>query len=319
MPKAKFTSEYRIQTGSRIPRLKLDQDEKARVAYIEDPTYKWVHNLRAPKIVDGVAVKETRTKADQKTKYEAFVMKFLGRHECLGDEDTIKNNNGLDEANCPMCAESRRSGHVRRPERRFAMNVLKYKTKPDNWDAVVPVSLEVVVWAFNEGTWGEFLDLVESEEDGPIQGYDLRLTCENEEFQTYKIQSSKKLVWKSDPAIEKMAWEVYENDKTSQEALENLCARANLDTSFMETDLETVRYSWDVANGDIKVVPAAERTLEVDETASLTEGLDLLKAEASNGKAEDPDFSIFASDTEESASGDEDAPGFDDVAKSLGL
>lgn len=311
MPLAKFTTNFKPKSFSDYPKFKLNAGEKARVAVMPGvpPTYLWVHTFQAPLIVNGVV--QTETKKRGENEYEDYKYDFMGYRRCTGDEGIIEDI-GLDVKNCIICKAAKDLEIVESPVRRYAMNLIRYNTKPGTDQPSSPFGVTLEVWVFSEKVWGQLWDLADNPEDGPIDTYDLRIECKSGRFAQYEIKSSNKTpVWQTNAKTKEITKETYENQK--QTDLESIIARTS-ETKFIRQDLETIKSRWDTVNGK----ESADTKLDEDELAGLTEGLDLLSTDSDN---DEPDFNIFADDdVVSSANGStEDADSFDSLAEEFGL
>ena len=80
----------------------------------------------------------------------------------------VLDRDGSDPKNCPMCALAVTDPEAAdAPERRYAMNVFKYKTKPNSFDVAVPFSGEILQWSFTPRTFNKIVDI--AEEFGDLQ------------------------------------------------------------------------------------------------------------------------------------------------------
>lgn len=185
--KMSFTSENRAATFEKFPKLSLEKGESARVVVFEAPHAAFVHNLRAPKIVNG----EIQYVRDQNGK-QVMDYEFIGNPICLGAEDNLKKN-GMDVRNCPACKAVSEHGidMFQAPKLRYAMHVFQYNT---NGTAKAPNSFEgsVKIWAFAPSRFNEILDINETLEGTPLGDVDLLLgPCEAKNYQKYKMLASR--------------------------------------------------------------------------------------------------------------------------------
>ncbi len=273
MPQIDFTPENRRTDNSRADNLfKLKVGESARAVMLEQPTFAWVHNLRAPKIVNGKAVKVMKKRKGSDEEYPDFDYDFIGRPLCLGDYGTIADK-GVDEKRCPACQAAVEGGEVTKPERRFAVNIIRYGLKSDG-QLVTPFTCVCEIWAFTEGTFDKLYAL--AQEHGKLQGRDLLLgPCEPpEHYQRLKgISVGARDIWKLDDRIKEIVVETYRNNREAD--LETRAIGRPAEHRWLQRDVEAVAERWRIANG----TPSAP----VDGTeqvggASLTEGLDDLLA-----------------------------------------
>jgi len=275
MPQLDFSPENRRETNSRAENLlKLKVGESARVVMLERPTFAWVHNLRAPKIVNGQAVKVMKKRKGSEEEYADFDYDFIGRPLCLGDYGVIKDK-GTDEKHCPACQAAVEGGEVAKPERRFAVNLIRYNTKADG-SLINPFGCSCVIWAFTEGVWDKLFDI--AQEHGDLIGRDLLLgPCEPpEHFQRLKaINVGARDVWKLDQ-VKGIVVETFKNNRDPD--LENRAIGRPVERRWMERDILNVAERWRIANG----TPSPTDGTEGLGASTLTAGLDGLLNEAAS-------------------------------------
>jgi len=277
MPQIDWTPEFKRTTSLEFDRLKLKVGERARIVCLEKPTFTWVHTLRAPKIVNGQANKVVKKRKDG-TEYADWDMDFISRPQCLGDHGIIADD-GFDAKNCPVCARSKDSEEALPPERRFAMNVIKYNTKADG-TPVSPFGCASQVWTFTEGYYNK-LYLI-AQEHGGLAGRDLILgPCQvPEAFQKFDISAGARNLWESEEDIRNTVLATHTNNKLETDQLETACGR-RAESRWLKKDIESIAERWRIAHGD---QPATNATAEAD-LRTLKGELDnlLSAAPAANG------------------------------------
>jgi hypothetical protein len=243
-----------------FPRLKgLKKGEKARIVLLEEPWAEYVHNLRKPVVIDGAPVMTTRERVKGPSVVENK-MDFVSRPICLGDPGTLEDR-GSDPDKCPMCHEAKVSDRVQAPQRRFAMHVLKYGTKPGSHDVQTPFSASTVIWSFTDKVFGKLFEFKKEWED--MTKHDLLLICENETFQGYDLSVSQKAAYRADRATAELALEIFRNNQTPDLAI--FCGTPK-ERRYVDMDLDTIREAWalvkeyDARNGD--AAPAPTETLD---------------------------------------------------------
>lgn len=268
MPQLDWSPEHKKETSVEFDRLKLKRDERARIAVLEKPTFAWVHTLRAPKIVNGEAVKTTKERNNGE-KYVDFDMDFIGRPLCLGDYGIIADK-GSDPDNCPACKMAK-TGDVNPPERRFAVNVIRYNLNREG-KLMNPFSCVCVVWTFTDTIYNKLTDIVT--EYGPMHQRDLILgPCTNESFQKFEIMPAAQAAWNVNDEVKTLVFATFKENRV--ENLEAACGR-KVERRWMEEDLGKVQARWAIANGTAHV-PAQRDGTEAASAASLAEGMaDLL-------------------------------------------
>lgn len=275
MPQINFTAENKTENALDFPKLKLDSGERARILLLEDPTFAYVHDLRAPKIVNGKAETKEYERSDKST-YVDFVKDFIGRPQCLGDFG-ILGDKGIDAKNCPACAVAAESDEIDKPKRRFAVPVIAYGIKHGGFEVREPFGCEVLVWSFTDQTFNKLVDF--ATEWGDMKDHDLLLgPCENKQWQKFDLKVSKTAAWQVDDSRKQIVVATYKNNRPTGE-LENFCGRKTT-RAWMVDDIAKVRNRWRIANG----VPLDDGT-QAAQATSLTAGLDSLINEVSAGTA----------------------------------
>lgn len=305
MAKMSFSSENKASAQENFPKLKLDQDESARISLFESPEVGYVHNLRRPKLINGVVqYKVVKTKDGER---EEMDFDFVGNPICLGDPAVLADR-GSDPKNCPACKAAQDAPDMfQNPKRRFAMHVFQYTTngtsKPTkNFQGAVKV------WAFTDQKFNEIADLAEEAPDGDIRNVDLILgPCENKLFQKFKIIASTQVKKNESDATQSAFAEITEENQAKD--LENFLGRPVKKKEYLEDDLEKVRAGWRVANGQAN--ESANDGLAKAERGGLDAGLASLLDEP---KVEAPKPVVTEAKV---ASAPAEAQSFDDILDSL--
>lgn len=258
MPRVEFKSENKVATTNYdYPKLKLKNGEKARVLVgLEDPIVEYVHTLRAPQVVNGQAqtieVKNDRTGATT----TEFKMDFISRPLCIGDA-TILSEKGSDPKNCPMCQLAK--GHpdyTQPPQRRYAMHVIRYRTKNGTTDLTTPFSVEVLVWSFTDKIFNKITDF--REEWGDLRKHDLLLgPCTNEMFQQFDITVAAKAAWLEDAERKQLTALTF---KENQIPDLTIAAGSPKQKQWIDADIDKILEAWAQVNG----TPAAEDDADLD-------------------------------------------------------
>lgn len=268
MPRVSFQEENKNSNNIDWTKLKLTlvKDECVRVVCVEDPETEYVHQLRAPKIVNGVPQMAEFKRKDGSV-YEDYEMDFIGRPLCLGDWATLEDS-GSDPENCPICAMAKNTDFVDKPQRRYAMNVLRYSTKPGSFAITTPFGVSVVVWTFTDKIFNKLTDF--QTEWGPLTEHDLLLgPCNNPTYQQYDIAIAKVAEYAADDARKQQAALTFKENQIAD--LSVFCGRRQ-ERRWIEDDLTTVTNRWKLARGG--QVAATDHAASA---ASLTAGFsDLL-------------------------------------------
>lgn len=198
MARVELTAANKVETVNYdYPKLKLKTGETARImAGVENPVMEYVHNLRKPVIVNGVPEMELATRKDKST-YETNKMAFVGNPLCLGDANILAEK-GSDPKNCPACKlASRNPDAAQAPKRRYAMHVLRYRTKAGTTNVATPFSVELLVWAFTDRILNKLIEL--KEQWTSLQKHDLQLgPCTSETYQNFDISALPNAEWLTD-------------------------------------------------------------------------------------------------------------------------
>lgn len=250
MPRTVIDPKNKTQDSSQFPKLRLEKGEVARIYMIEqDPYFEFVHNLRAPKITNGVA--ETEEVTDQRSgeTRTQIKMAFIGRPICLGDPGVLQEK-GVDPANCPICAESIKNDRVDKPQRRYAVHILKYGTKAGTPNVMEPFVVQLQVWSFTDKVFNKLIDLGEAwAESGGLKGHDLQLgPCNNPTFQQFDIAALPSVAWNASDATKQLAKTTFTEQKLDDEKLRQFCGR-DAKRDYVVQDLNTVLDRWATADG----------------------------------------------------------------------
>lgn len=198
MPRIPMEPENKSENPSDYPRLSLDRGERARVLLIErEPEFAFTHTLKMPSLgPDGRPVMVQVTGRDGESR-EEMDMEFKGRHLCLGALDVVQTK-GLDPDNCPECREAfDGGGAIPVPERRFALNIVRYSCRPGTFEVNDVFQVSVLAWTFNDKVFGKLVD--KKGEWGDLLLHDLLLgPCESKQYQKFDIEVAREAAWLSD-------------------------------------------------------------------------------------------------------------------------
>lgn len=246
MPRTQIAEQNRTGEGGGLrTKLKLDKGEYARFVMLEQPWSEWVHSLRAPIIENGVVQKESASRrgrggdGGERTKTE-----FIGTPLCLGNPDVLSDK-GVDPVNCPVCAAAREDSNYK-PARRYAANILQYTLRPGSWEPQIPLSFSVTVWSFTARMFDNLLDL--ANEIGELQRHDIRLECEDKQYQRMKLMFNIEPAWAKygDQAENQtrmvQAWEG-EGNRATDAQLKAICGTER-SRSQMQEDIDFCVAQW---------------------------------------------------------------------------
>jgi hypothetical protein len=195
------------------PKLKLTNGEKARIIIgLEDPAMEYVHTLRKPVIANGEAVTEQVTNDRTGVTTTEFKKDFVGNPICLGDQSIIADK-GLDPAHCPACKLAQdHPDYAEPPKRRFAMHVIRYRTKSGTFNVQNPFSVEILVWAFTDTVFNKIVDFME--EHGDLRKKDFLLgPCTNPTFQKFDITPGAEAIWLKNDEHKKIVAETFRENQ----------------------------------------------------------------------------------------------------------
>lgn len=274
MPRVAFSEENKVATTNYdYPKLKLKNQERARIVLLEDPAMEFVHTLRAPKIVDGVPQMATTKKNGQDVTEN--IMDFIARPLCLGDFATLSDK-GSDPKRCPMCKMAQEHPDMAQPPQiRYAMHVIRYRTKGGSHDPITPFSVETVVWSFTVRTFNKIVEF--KTEWGDLRKHDLLLgPCENENFQKFDISVGAKAAWLEDEERRTLTKETFKNNQIPD--LSIACG-SKKELRWIEEDISKVLSAWAVVNGKNNVDPDDSASLDDDLNSLVGGGEDKLRAQ----------------------------------------
>lgn len=272
MGRVAITEENRTgQGGDRFPQMKLKTNEKARFFIFEEPWSQWIHELRAPEIVGGVAVMETKFKKD-KTSYEVIKQQFIRRSICFGDGEVMKQN-GLDPANCRACEASVESGgDVAKPVPRFAVPVIRYKLQGSTWNVQTPFSAEILVWSATARMWDSIIEL--QGKIGDLRLHDLTLDCEDGDWQRNKLSFEMDAAYLASNETKLYIKQLLSGpgNRPTDDQLRDACGSVAT-KSYMEQDVSLILSRWRQAHnsgtGNGQAAPLPATTAPVDLGAGI--------------------------------------------------
>ena len=303
MPRVEFVEDNIKKNDYDYPKFKLDKKgEKARIAILEAPVAEFVHNLRKPKLVNGVPQKETKYKRNGDP-YEDFVYEFVSRPICLGDYGVLTED-GSDPDKCPICAEAKRTDRFYAPQRRFALHVVRYETNK-NLEAKDPFSARTEVYSFTDKVFGELFSF--KQQGFNLQKHDIIVTAENPAFAGYNLQVTMEAAWLKDESTQKYVKGLFTEENLAPD-LSIFCGSKKSEKQI-EYDIRAINEAWDIATGvrNVSAVDAALST--VGGSMSLVDNADDLLGRGSGqgwtpGASSDDDepltFDKLAADADDS-------------------
>lgn len=261
MPKMPLSSENKAKNSYEFPKLFLEKGERARIVLLDPvPQTEYVHTMRAPQITNGKPVPND----DDKSR-DPWKMDFIGRHICIGNFDTIADK-GVDVKQCPVCAEAKKSDAVKPPERRHALNVIRYKTQPGSFAVQNPFQVELVVWSFGDGIFNKLVEF--ADEWGDLRAHDLMLgPCEVKQYQKMDYNVAGKAEWLQSDDRKALTTEVFKNNMLGDLTM---AIGRKLTKEQVLDDLSKVLERHAVANGK-SIGTAGVQAEEVDVSGILEE------------------------------------------------
>lgn len=300
-----------------FPKLKLKNGEKARVILgLEDPVMEYVHTLRKPTIVDGKPVIKQVTNERTNVTSNEFQKDFVGNPICLGDESVIADK-GIDPKRCPACALAKEHPDMAEPpKRRFAMHIIRYRTKSGTFAPAVPFSVEILVWAFTDMVFNKIVDFKEEWDD--LRKLDFLLgPCTNENFQKFDIAPGSEAAWLKDEDHKKAVAQTFKENQIPD--LTIACGR-QVQPEWMKQDVEQIKEAWAIARRSEDDKPGSLGSLNDDLNGLLGgDSNDAEESWAPDGSADDlGDLGTLASVASKADPVDGDSFG-DLLASSVGI
>lgn len=270
MPRESLIAGSHRDSGQveKFDQLKLDKDDVGRLwlpgerldgrhedfAWVE-----WTHTIRGPIFEeDGRPI--MTTKESKGGFREVFKTDFIGRRICLGVPSVLEAKE-IDPDQCPACAAVERWAELgipevrdMRPQRRFAIPVIKYATqnRRDADKLQNPPGGQVLVWALSQWTYnkvddirgqiGELLD--KAKEDVRFHMVDIAVHCDSGTWQTLDRVWPLRPAWRHERVrdLVRELWGDPANRPTDAQ-LRAACGREP-DRTWMMTDVEEATERW---------------------------------------------------------------------------
>ena len=265
MPKASLTAGAHRDDASvdRFDELKLDTGEVARIWIPDEGAawMEWVHLLTLPVFEENGAPEMTE-KTVRKMVRTVIENTFLGSPICLGADEVVAEQ-GLDPDRCPACAGIKKMldagvtyADDMRPQRRFAIPVIRYNTSSKKSTQLMnPPGGRIVVWRLSQWTYRKLddsrtkiVDLLELEggvEKTNFKLVDLSVQCESAAFgQKIGDISALRPAWRNPEVKElvRVLWTTPENHP-SEAQLKAACGRDS-GREWMKRDIEDAEEAW---------------------------------------------------------------------------
>lgn len=292
MGRVGFTTENKGKVVDfNYPKLKLKAGEKARIIVgLEDPVMEYVHTLRKPVIANGKPVTELVTNDRTGAQTTEYKKDFVGNPICLGDESIIADK-GMDPDHCPACALAKSNpDYAEPPKRRFAMHVIRYRTKAGTFNPTNPFSVEILVWSFTDMVFNKLVDA--KEEWGNLLQHDLLLgPCTNEGFQKFDINVGSEAAWlKNEDWKKNVALTFKENQIPDL----TIAVGRQVQAPWMKQDVEGIIEAWRQAKGAEDSEPGSQGSLTDDLNGLLGKGAATEETWATNEEAADAGIDLDA-------------------------
>lgn len=247
-------------------------------------SWEWVHTLRAPSLEHGVPVMEPLKKKDGTVYGEKHSTRFVGQRLCLGDPDVLEDK-GIDPNMCPGCAAAKRGVKDMRPERRYAVPIIRYETQGKKSDTVrtSPPSAKILVWVFSQKQFGllaawkrqvrDLLEISPEVKDFALNLADVVLVCEDSNFQRTRWSAAMRPAHR-DPRVRQLVKELWGNpeNRPTPEQLRASCGRDN-GYDFFAEDVDEAESAWAQVEA---YVPGGDPTGSDPLSGDLDAGLDNL-------------------------------------------
>jgi hypothetical protein len=263
MPRAQLNESLK-SAGSvdQFEALKLTTGEWARLLIIDEDEawFEWVHAMRAPILDDAdrpIIVDKPRK--DGST-YPDYSTRFVGQRICLGDPAIVEDK-GMDPERCPACAAAQRGVKGMAPERRFAVPVIRYKTRDNSKksgggpvDVISPAQAEILVWKLSQRMFNSLMDCkseirelldIPADQKFNLRAADLVVYCDDGGFQRVVFKAPRRPAYRQDNAMAaliKALWGDTDNRPTDAQ-LKAACGRVG-DRDYMLQDVEAAEFGW---------------------------------------------------------------------------
>jgi hypothetical protein len=311
MPRTTIADENRTdRTVERFPAVSFTQKGQqeriyAGLEFVRDasgsrliqPWMEYVHLIKAPTIKDGFALQKV---VDRESGRKDWDLEFIGQPICIGDKAIIADK-GDDPGNCPACKVAREDArYCTPPTVRYAMNVLRYATRPGTWEVLDPFSAQVLVWRITSRQFTKLCEIQTELAKGQVQdgkgGWltkdltlaDLRLgPCDSGPFYRYDIQSAEGIaVCRASAEATQFVKRLLaqpEGAKATDEQLQAACGRKVLSRGYLQTDLDRSVSQWRIALRQSGAAPTSDDLGSLSGqqgAADLTTGLDQMVTDA---------------------------------------
>lgn len=310
MPRAQLNENLKSNDAvDQFDALKLETNEWARLLIVDDENawWEWVHSMRAPVLdEDDLPIIIDKTRRDGTPAGKDFSMGFVGQRICLGDPSIVEDK-GLDPDRCPACAAAARGIKGMSPERRFAVPVIKYKTRDNSRrgggtvDLQNPPQAEILVWKLTQGMFNKLMDTkgemrevldIPHGQEFPLRAADVVVFCEDGNFQRITFKTPRRPAYKQDAAVAELVKALWGEklNRPTDDQLKAACGRVG-DRDYMVIDVERVEHRWTIAervglNGTRRPDPTGSGAVS-GQSQDLDKSLDNLLGETSTAGLEE--------------------------------
>lgn len=190
--KMQYSRDNMVTTVYDMERLSLKTKEVVRIALLEDDVdFAYVHYIPAPK-------------------------ELAGYYICLGDPEQMQKGNDVvpDVASCPFCAVAAKSDIIQVPMRRFATNILQYVTNQKGEFIGGEINAMVKAWILNNKKYNDLVSIKDQWKD--FKSHDLKITCEVETYQNFKIEILPDAAWRKTGELAKKMATIFKKERSSE-------------------------------------------------------------------------------------------------------
>jgi len=315
MPRFEFKEENIRKNDYDYPKFKLEKGETARIVMLEDPWGEYVHTLRKPKLVGGVAVKEQKKRRDG-TYYEDYEYEFVAQALCTGDAGVLQED-GSDPKGCPICAEAVKSDKFPAPKLRYAVHVVEYDTKPDGSVKESPFGASTKVWGFTERVFGELYGFKKEWKD--LRQHDLIVYRDPSTMTTgvYKISVAATAAWTQDEKRQQYIKELIAPENLAPD-LAIFCGSRKSEAK-LGYDIAAINEAWAIATG-VQGLRGNDAEIAQVGSLGLNQGISDLLTQTKTDEAGWHKEDVAPAPSPESLGIDSSEPASDDeITKLLGI
>lgn len=252
MPRADFTDEFSANAGrSNFPKLKLQTNERARVAIVTKPNVEYVHWLEAPKIVN-MAPAYKKIKDRDNNEQWVVETRFVNRAICHGDFEVLRER-GVDDKACQACQMSRDQPDLfSPPNARYAATLIRYNMRPGGgWnDLAQPFGIGSMIWAFSVKVFNKLRSITQmGDAYADLRMVDLLLECTDQNYQKPYSQGEfmpiAPAAWLASEGHRNYTMQYLQQNCATDEDL-NAAIGREVKPDWLADDLLRITQAWDV-------------------------------------------------------------------------